>query len=102
MPTQYSMQESFLQAWPAVLIDIEAWVRLKVIQSGEVSKPSLHIKYSRPALRAAKTAGQSIQPAYGEFCKRLARDWEIGIPKPNPAEDLHDAPAHLVTFYYWK
>ncbi|MES2940348.1 MAG: hypothetical protein V4864_21895 [Pseudomonadota bacterium] len=102
MPTQYSKQDSFTQPWPVVLVEIEAWIRLQAIQAGEMQQPVLEIRYSREDLRRAKAQGVSIQPAYGRFCEKLLRDWQITVARPEPGKSLHDGPDHLVTFHYWK
>jgi len=59
------------------LSDIEDTLRRAIVMVGDVSRVALLIDLSLPALQRRVTAGDSLQPAWGDFLERLAR---YGLP----------------------
>lgn len=60
------------------LADIEDTLRRAIVQLGGVSQMGVLIDLSLPALKSRLHAGESIQPAWGEFLERIT--WRYGLP----------------------
>jgi hypothetical protein len=60
------------------LADMEDTLRRAIVQLGGVSGIVVLIELSLPALKPRVDAGESIQPAWGEFLDRIARRY--GLP----------------------
>jgi hypothetical protein len=60
------------------LADMEDTFRRAIIQVGGVSRIAAQFDLSLPALKARVDAGDSIQPAWGEFVERLTQRY--GLP----------------------
>jgi hypothetical protein len=59
------------------LADIEDTLRRAIVMVGGVSRVALLIELSLPALKQRLQAGDTLQPAWGQFLDRLAR---YGLP----------------------
>ena len=59
------------------LSDIEDTLRRAIVMVGGVSRVALLIDLSLPALQRRVVAGDSLQPAWGDFLARMAR---YGLP----------------------
>ena len=55
------------------LADMEDTFRRAIIQVGDVSRIAVQIDLSLPALKPRIDAGETIQPAWGDFVDRLTR-----------------------------
>ena len=62
------------------LADMEDTLRRAIVQVGDVSRVIVAIDLSLPALAARLSAGDAVQPAWGEFLHRIASRY--GLPKP--------------------
>ena len=60
------------------LSDMEDTFRRAIIQVGDVSRIAAQIDLSLPVLKARLDAGDSIQPAWGQFVDRLTQRY--GLP----------------------
>jgi hypothetical protein len=60
------------------LSDMEDTFRRAIIQVGGVSRIAAQIDLSLPALKARLDAGDSVQPAWGQFVDRLTQRY--GLP----------------------
>ena len=58
--------------------DMEDTFRRAIIQVGDVSRIAVQIDLSLPALKKRVDAGESIQPAWGQFVERLTQRY--GLP----------------------
>jgi hypothetical protein len=60
------------------LADMEDTLRRAIVQVGDVSRVLVAIDVSLPSLKARLDAGESLQPAWGEFLARVASRY--GLP----------------------
>ncbi len=60
------------------LADMEDTFRRAIIQVGDVSRIAVQIDLSLPALKPRVDAGETLQPAWGDFVDRLTRRY--GLP----------------------
>ena len=60
------------------LSDMEDTFRRAIIQVGDVQRIAVQIDLSLPALKPRVAAGETIQPAWGEFVDRLTQRY--GLP----------------------
>jgi hypothetical protein len=60
------------------LADAEDTLRRAIVQVGDVARIAMLIEISLPALKARVAAGETIQPAWGEFLDRLLERY--GLP----------------------
>ncbi len=60
------------------LSDMEDTFRRAIVQVGDVSRIAVQIDLSLPALKPRVQAGETIQPAWGQFVDRLTRRY--GLP----------------------
>jgi hypothetical protein len=60
------------------LSDMEDTFRRAIIQVGDVSRIAVQIDLSLPALKPRVEAGETLQPAWGDFVDRLTRRY--GLP----------------------
>ena len=60
------------------LADMEDTLRRAIVQVGDVSRVLVAIDLSLPALKTRMEAGDSLQPAWGEFLHRVASRY--GLP----------------------
>ena len=58
--------------------DMEDTFRRAIIQVGDVSRIAVQIDLSLPALKPRVDAGETIQPAWGQFVDRLTQRY--GLP----------------------
>ncbi len=68
---------TFDGAFEACLADLEDTLRRAIVMVGDVSRVALLIELSLPALKQRVEAGDTLQPAWGQFLERLAR---YGLP----------------------
>jgi hypothetical protein len=71
---------TFDGAFATCLSDIEDTLRRAIVQVGDVAAIAVLIEVSLPALRQRVDAGESIQPAWGQFLERLSDRY--GLPAP--------------------
>ena len=60
------------------LTDMEDALRRAIVQLGDIGAVAVLIELSLPALKARVDAGDTLQPAWGEFLERLSRRY--GLP----------------------
>jgi hypothetical protein len=64
------------------LADMEDTLRRAIVQVGDVSRLLVAIDVSLPALKSRLDAGESVQPAWGEFLERVASRYGLpGAPR---------------------
>ena len=68
----------FTGPFATCLSDMEDTFRRAIIQVGDVSRIAVQIDLSQPALKKRVDAGESIQPAWGQFVERLTQRY--GLP----------------------
>jgi hypothetical protein len=71
------------------LADMEDTLRRAIVQVGDVSRIAVLIELSLPALKPRVDAGESIQPAWGQFLERLASRY--GLPSQPRVRPLKSA-----------
>ena len=69
---------TFAGPFATCLTDMEDTFRRAIIQVGDVSRIAVQIDLSLPALKKCVDAGESIQPAWGQFVERLTQRY--GLP----------------------
>ena len=69
---------TFAGPFATCLTDMEDTFRRAIIQVGDVSRIAVQIDLSLPALKKRVDAGESIQPAWGQFVERLTQRY--GLP----------------------
>ena len=69
---------TFAGPFATCLSDMEDTFRRAIIQVGGVSRIAVQIDLSLPALKKRVDAGESIQPAWGQFVERLTQRY--GLP----------------------
>ena len=72
-----------------VLADIEDTLRRAIIQVGDVARIGVLIELSLPKLLACVKAGESVQPAWGQFLGSVGQRY--GLPKPPRLRYLRSA-----------
>ena len=87
MPLTWAFDGRFVHC----LADVEDTLRRAIVQVGDVSRVLVAIDLSLPALKARLDAGDTIQPAWGEFLDRVTRRY--GLPAAPRLRYLkHDGP----------
>ena len=69
---------TFDGAFATCLDDLEDALRRALVQVGDVAALAILIELSLPALKDRVAAGDTVQPAWGEFLARLPRRY--GLP----------------------
>jgi len=77
-PVEAPLIWTFAGPFATCLADMEDTFRRAIIQVGDVSRIAVQIDLSLPALKKRVDAGESIQPAWGEFVERLTQRY--GLP----------------------
>jgi hypothetical protein len=89
---------TFDGAFATCLADIEDTLRRAIVQVGDVAAIAVLIEVSLPALKRRVDAGESIQPAWGQFLERLSERY--GLPAPPRVRHVRAGPlATLVVAY---
>ena len=85
--------------FPGSLADLEDTLRRTIVQVGDVSRVLVVIELSLPALKVRMAAGDTIQPAWGEFLARVTSRY--GLPAaPRLRYLTHDAPLLMMVIAY--
>src|SRR5580765_4616099 len=77
-PVEAPLIWTFAGPFATCLADMEDTFRRAIIQVGDVSRIAVQIDLSLPALKKRVDAGESIQPAWGQFVERLTQRY--GLP----------------------
>ena len=81
------------------LADIEDTLRRAIVQVGDVSSIVVLIELSLPALKRRVDAGDTIQPAWGQFLERLSERY--GLPSaPRVRHVRTDGPLAMLVVAY--
>ena len=80
---------SFDGPFALCLADAEDTLRRAIVQLGDVARIAMLIEISLPALKARVAAGETIQPAWGEFLDRLLERY--GLPVAPRVRQLRTA-----------
>ena len=85
--------------FPGSRADLEDTLRRTIVQVGDVSRVLVVIELSLPALKVRLAAGDTIQPAWGEFLARVTSRY--GLPAaPRLRYLTHDAPLLMMVIAY--
>lgn len=83
----------------ASLADLEDTLRRAIVQVGDVARVLVVIELSLPALKERIAAGDTVQPAWGEFLARVASRY--GLPAaPRLRYLTHAAPLLVLVIAY--
>lgn len=85
---------AFNGAFASSLADLEDTLRRALVQVGEIRQIAVAVELSLPALQSRVSAGEQVQPAWGEFLQRAASRY--GLPRPPQVRHRKDA-APLLT-----
>jgi hypothetical protein len=77
-PVEAPLIWTFAGPFATCLTDMEDTFRRAIIQVGDVSRIAVQIDLSLPELKKRVDAGESIQPAWGQFVERLTQRY--GLP----------------------
>lgn len=81
------------------LADLEDTLRRAIVQVGDVSRVLVVIELSLPGLQARLAAGDTVQPAWGEFLKHVASRYGLPVA-PRLRYLTHDAPLLVMVIVY--
>lgn len=76
MPLVWTFDGGFVRC----LTDMEDTLRRAIVQVGDVSRVLVAIDVSLPALKSRIDAGDTLQPAWGQFVQRIGSRY--GLPTP--------------------
>lgn len=97
-----TLQQTFSDPWPDVLVSMRQWVREQLAFIGGAAKLQIEPSFSIAALQAARAEGRSLQPALDEFRCSLVQECGVEIPLPQPQQGLHPDGPHWIRLSYWK
>lgn len=80
---------SFDGGFAGCLADLEDTLRRALVQVGDVTHIAVAIELSLPALQSRVSAGDQVQPAWGEFLQRAGSRY--GLPRPPRVRHRKDA-----------
>ena len=80
---------TFDGAFATCLADIEDTLRRAIVQVGDIASIAVLIEVSLPALKRRVDAGESVQPAWGQFLERLSGRY--GLPSPPRVRPVRSA-----------